>query len=106
MRCTEGPAVVLGCPFHSEAEAGKDGMKIDYEREASIIMLSAVKFVHPWETNSGCTKEVCRWKHLINAYVAIECRQWLWQLNRQCTESLTKHSFVVCTSSSAQLDVV
>ncbi len=32
----------------SEAEAGKDGMKIDYEREASINMLSAVKFVHPW----------------------------------------------------------
>ncbi len=43
----------------SEAEAGKDGMKIDYEREASIIiMLSAVKFVHPWETNSGSNKEV------------------------------------------------
>ncbi len=29
--------VVLGFPFHSEAEAGKDSMKIDYEREASII---------------------------------------------------------------------
>ena len=34
-------------------------MKIDYEKEASIIiMLSAVKFVHPWETNSACNKEV------------------------------------------------
>ncbi len=41
--------VVLGCLSHSEAEAGRDGMNIDYEREASIIMLSAVKFVHPWE---------------------------------------------------------
>ncbi len=26
--------VVLGCPFHSEAKAGKDGMKIDREKEA------------------------------------------------------------------------
>ncbi len=60
--------VVLGCLSHSEAEAGKDGMNIDYEREASIIMLSDVKFVHPWETNSGCNKEVCRWKHINGCY--------------------------------------
>ncbi len=29
--------VVLGCPFQSGEEAGKDNMKIDHEMEASII---------------------------------------------------------------------
>ncbi len=29
--------VVVGYPFHSDVEAGKDGMKMDHEREASII---------------------------------------------------------------------
>ncbi len=79
-------------------------MKIDYEKEASIIiMLSAVKFVHLWETNSGCNKEG-RWKHLCGN---IDYRQCIVVgFNRQCTESLAKHSFVVCTSSSTQLDVV
>ncbi len=41
----------------SEAEAGKDGMKIDYMR-GRLALLSAVKKFHPWETNSGCNKEV------------------------------------------------
>ncbi len=68
-------------------------------------MLSAVKFVHLWETNSGCTEEV---ETNACGYNTINYRLQtvVGNLNRQCTESLTKHSFVVCTSSSAQLDVV
>ena len=64
--------VVLGCPFHSEAEAGKDGMR----GWLYSIIGSAVKFVHPWETNSGCIKRglivivyTCRWKHYARVYV-------------------------------------
>ncbi len=85
----------------SEAEAGKDGMTIDYEREASIIiMLSAVKFV---QTNSGCNKEVAGVLMCGN----IECCM-VGNLNRHAVHWVTDHAFIcgVYTSSSAQLDVV
>ncbi len=35
MRQLKDP-VVLGCPFHSEVEAGKDNMKIDHERVLAL----------------------------------------------------------------------
>ncbi len=68
-------------------------------------MLSAVKFVHPWETNAVAAikrGQVETYKAIITDYRQLV----VGNLNRQCTESLAKHSLVVCTSSSAQLDVV